>query len=395
MVKAHPRTDASRVLLRVYEAGLRGVGAERVVADKCALQGSSLTLGRVTVELDAFENLYLCGAGKASCGIAKALALLVQGWVSGGLIVTKYGHGLPIEGVEVLEAGHPVLDEASLHAGEAMWKFRERLTSRDLVIFVLSGGASSLMELPPAGVSLERLRDLNEEMLRSPLSITDINRQRKDMSLIKGGGLADRFSPARTVCLVLSDVLGDDFGTIGSGPLWKEEGSIPHVLLGNLQTMIDAARDEAEKLGFRAVASPEWIFTGEARKEAARFVDEALKRGCQVAIGGGEPVVTVRGHGRGGRCQEFATAAAELIQGRARTSVLAGSSDGSDGPTPWAGGLVDEGSAQRAGMSVSRALETSASSDFLASCDGLIQTGPTQTNVNDVYLLANFGGEGP
>jgi glycerate-2-kinase len=273
-----------------------------------------------------------------------------------------------------------------------MAAFARQAQSSDLILFVLSGGASSLMEFLKPGISLADLQARTKQLLSNGADIREINRYRKSCSQIKGGGLGEMFDRAKVVCLVVSDVIGEDLSVIGSGPLYSEPNSIPHFILGNLDTAISAALRQA---GLEARTDPTWIFEGEARDEAMQWVRSFLESTePAIWIGGGEPVVTIRGPGKGGRCQEFATAAAKELEGTTGIALLAGSTDGSDGPTPFSGGIVNGNSVQLArerGVFIDDTLANNDSSKFLEACDGLIETGPTQSNVNDLYLLVRLG----
>jgi glycerate 2-kinase len=376
----------------IHDEVLRAVSPRSLIGASCQSDGDEFWIQGLKLDLGAFQRVFVCGAGKASCGLAAELIKLVGSRVSGGLVVTKYGHGLDLGRVSVMEAGHPLVDEASLLAGEAMAQFAAEVGWGDLVLFVLSGGASSLLELLKPGWTLHQIAVETETLLKGGASITELNYRRKDWSRIKGGGLAGMFAGGHTVCLVVSDVIGDDLSTVGSGPLFSPLHPITHLVLGNLETAIQAAVKQAKVNGCVVEASQDWIFSGEARFEAKnwvrRFLDETERP--TIWIGGGEPIVRVRGQGLGGRCQEFATAAALELDGVEGVTLLAGSTDGSDGPTPFAGGIVDGksvGIARLNGVDVETSLENNDSANFLIACGGVVQTGPTQSNVNDVFIL--------
>ncbi len=320
-------------------------------------------------------------------------------------------------------AGHPIPDDGSLSAGIAMLRFAAECQEGDLVLFFLSGGASALMEATVEGVSLKDLATVSDHLLKAGASILELNAVRSRLSRIKGGGLGRAFGKATVVCFVLSDVLGNDLSVIGSGPLWKpsqldpfavaerydltkqlseaaraalEEPAasggteIRHVILGDAGLVLSAAMaaSKIHRLKPLVYGHP---MTDEARIEASRLVDQAkilTPPFCLIATG--ETVVKVKGQGKGGRCQEFACAAAELIKGWPNTAVLAGSTDGTDGPTNVAAGVVDGDSADQAAISVRDALAENDSLRFLESCGGLIRTGPTQCNLNDVYMIVRL-----
>ncbi len=425
--RAKPHGRASDLALAIYGDVLENLAPAKVIADACSLGGSILTVSGHQFDLDRFQHVYLCGAGKASCGLAKAMLDILGQRVSGGLIATKYGHAMDLGPVRVMEAGHPIPDENSVLAGEAMLSFASACRSDDLTLFLLSGGASAVMEAPASEVDLLTIGEVTRRMLAAGAGIHDLNIVRARLSRIKAGGLSDAFHGSQVICLVLSDVVDNSYATIGSGPLWPPlamrdafeiakrfdiQSLLPESALSKLKaplsrrllwihhyTLADhwrviAGLDLAvAKRGLRGTPH-DWI-DGEARSEATEMVQVFLNRFEQTEericlFASGEPVVTVTGTGKGGRCQEFACAAAALIEGRQDLAVLAGSTDGTDGPTDAAGGLVDGGSVARAaarGWKVADALHDNNSHAFLEACDGLIHTGPTQSNLNDVFLV--------
>jgi glycerate-2-kinase len=420
---------APEIALRIYRGLLAAVGSERLIRDCCRFEGDRLVLSSVggidplSYDLSGFARVLLAGAGKASCGMALAMLGLLGERISGGLVVSKHGHGLDLAPVRVIESSHPVPDGSSLFAGESMLDFARSCRAGDLVIFLLSGGASALMEAPEPGVDFEQIGRITSRMLTAGADIHELNAVRRSLSRIKGGKLAGAFGEAQVACLVLSDVAGDDLATIGSGPLWtggsavdglavarrygvdtllseialdrfSEGGTalgrpIPHRIIGGPAQVEPALLRVVSDLGLEP--STYRRIDGEARDEAREFVEHALSlSGPTCLVATGEPVVTVRGDGKGGRCQEFACAAAEPIQGLPNVAVLAGSTDGTDGPTDAGGGLVDGRSVELAaskGRAVTESLRRSDSNGFLEACGGLIATGPTQTNVNDVFVM--------
>ncbi len=443
---ATPHNRAGEIALGIYEDVLRRVHGDALVRAAVAREGDRLRVGEHVLDLGDFRRVFVCGAGKASAGMAEPLVALLSDRLDGGLVVTKDGHGLPLGPVEVVEAGHPVPDERSLEAGERMRRLAEGTGEVDLVLFVLSGGASALMEALAEGVTLDDLRQTNQRLLASGAAIHTMNAIRSRLSRLKGGGLGGAFAPARVLCLVISDVPGNDLAVIGSGPFVSSDpqhvrravdhgfldalpsrvrqtidapanmtqaGEVPHVIVGELRTALQAARASVEAQGLHAVVAEGDFIQGEARDVGRRCLLLAerlgvsrdltevemtlptelrllLQRHRNAWIQGGESTVTVRGTGRGGRCQEMACAAAGAIAGRDDLAFLAAGTDGTDGPTDAAGALVDGGSVVRAmaqGWSVERALETNDSYRFHQAAGTLIKTGPTQSNVNDLMIL--------
>jgi glycerate-2-kinase len=408
--------------LSLYRSVLDELAPDKVIGRNCSVSGPTFTVGSLDYDLRSYLNVFVCGAGKASAGLAKAVMDLIGDWVTGGLVITKHGHGLALGPIEVIEAGHPVPDRTSLAAGEAMLRFANSCGKGDLVVFVLSGGASALMEAPEPDVDFLSLVEISELMLASGAPIREINQVRNLLSRIKGGKLALAFEDATVICLVLSDVKGDDFSVIGSGPLWDpptvnsplqtaaaygvsgllskaamerisratpvDPRRVPHLLLDNSERIATAIEAKAKEMQIefkRALNAHQ-----EARLEAADLLEyekHTPYKIPRIVYSVGETVVKLKGKGKGGRCQEFACAAADLIKDQPDIAVLAAGTDGTDGPTEYAGGLVDGDSVKRAGpVTVKEALAKNDSNRFLAACDGLITTGPTHSNVTDLYI---------
>jgi glycerate-2-kinase len=344
--------------------------------------------------------------------------------------------------VQVVEAGHPVPDRAGLRAAERLLNLIAPLTKSDLLIVLLSGGASSLLPAPVPPVSLSDKQRTTRLLLNSGANIQEINTVRKHLSLIKGGRLAAS-TQATIITLLLSDVLGDDPASIGSGPtvpdpstyreavltleryrLWDRvprtvrthllrgrRGVIPetpkpgsarfrqvqHEIVGNNLSALTAVTAAARQAGLRTVLLSTAL-EGEARQAALKFAalarriasnSDVIKPPCCI-VAGGETTVTVRGKGTGGRAQEFATAAATGIVGLPHVWVAAFGTDGTDGPTDAAGAVVSGSTlagAARRGLDVRRALRLHDTYPLLKALKAHIVTGPTGTNVNDLYLL--------
>jgi glycerate-2-kinase len=374
--------------------------------------------------------------------MARAVEQRLGPRLQGGFVVVKYGHGLPTKRIVVAEAGHPVPDRSGRRAAARLCAMAAELGRRDLLIVLLSGGASSLLPAPVAGVTLADKQRTSQQLLRCGASISEINTVRKHLSQIKGGHLAE-LTEATVVTLILSDVLGDDLSAIASGPtapdpttyqeavailrrycIWQavpqrvrqhldrgcqgftsetpKPGSslfrrVHHHIVGNNAMAVMAVTRAAREAGLRTrVHTP--AITGEAREAGRRFgalardiVHEGkpLQRPCCV-VAGGETTVTVTGKGTGGRAQEFAAAAALEIAGLAKVWVVAIGTDGTDGPTDAAGAVIDGNTvarAQRLSVDLKGALKRHNTYPALKRLHQLIITGPTGTNVNDLYLL--------
>lgn len=437
-----PPSPARLLLQKLITAGLSTADPYQALLRHVTLGRHSLIVGRRAYDLSHIGRIIAVGAGKASARMAQALEAALGTRLEGGLVIVKTGHTLATKQVALVEAGHPIPDRAGLHAARQLLHLVRPLTPRDLLIVLLSGGASSLLPAPVVGVTLADKQRTTRLLLRSGATINEINVVRKHLSLVKGGGLAVS-TRARIVTLLLSDVIGDDLGSIGSGPTagdpstfadaievlqryrsWHavpaavrrclcrgQKGDAPetlkpgsrrlrsvqHHIIGNNRMMLEAVARVAQQAGLHTkfVSPP---IMGEARVAAKRLTDLAkamteghgsLKRPCCV-VAGGETTVTVTGHGRGGRAQEFAASAAFEIAGLPNTWVMALGTDGTDGPTDAAGAIVSGSTVARAktlGIDLRSSLNRHNTYPALKALGCHIHTGPTGTNVNDLYLV--------
>ena len=401
------RQDAERIARKAIEA----VCPDEAVAR--ALENVTLT-GRI----------YLIAVGKAGWQMAHAALKHLNKPITRGIVVTKYGHvTAPLPGIDCYEAGHPVPDENSYRATEAVLAMTEHLTAEDTVLFLLSGGGSALFEKPL--VAPDVLQELTRTMLASGADITQINALRKRLSAVKGGRFALWCAPARVEAVILSDVLGDPVDMIASGPaaadpVTAEEAqaiaakygvdSDPHIrellaqetpkdvpnvhtqIIGSVRELCRAAAQEAQQLGYEPIYLTDRL-NCEAR-DAGRWLSQELRRyagqGKRVALlAGGETVVHVTGTGLGGRTQELALASAELLSGVTGAALISVGSDGTDGPTDAAGGYADGDSLselKKAGVDYHASLNNNDAYHALKAIGNLIITGPTGTNVNDIAI---------
>ncbi|MCI9193887.1 MAG: glycerate kinase [Acutalibacter muris] len=365
----------------------------------------------------------LVAAGKAAWQMAKA-AVDALGDVDGGVVVTKYGHVKgEIPGVSCYEAGHPVPDENSFSATEKALELVRGLTESDTVLFLLSGGGSALFERPL--VPGEELQEITRQLLACGADIVEMNTIRKRLSEVKGGRFAQACAPARVFSIVLSDIIGDPLDMIASGPAYpdsstceqakaivrkyglklsdtakalldrenpKELDNVATRITGSVRELCAAAAKACRELGYEPVLLTDRLAC-EAR-EAGSFLASLLqshaKDGRSLAfIAGGETVVHLTGSGLGGRNQELALAAAPGLAGLTGAAVFSVGSDGTDGPTDAAGGYVDwETQPELAGkgLDIPAVLKENDAYHALEAVGGLIVTGPTGTNVNDVAV---------
>jgi hydroxypyruvate reductase len=355
----------------------------------------------------------LLAIGKAAVPMARVVEERWRGTL-GGLAVTRHGEAAPLGRTEVMTAGHPLPDRASVTAGERLLRLAAAAGPDDLVLVLLSGGASALAAAPGEGLTLDAKRRLNDQLLRSGAGIREINCIRRHLSRIKGGRLALAAAPARLVTLAISDVVGDRPEDIGSGPTaadpttlreaiellhelglpppeagWSESAkAVPgeYRVIARARDALEAAGAAAERLGYRPRLSE---CEGEARRVGREHaaLARALAPG-EALITGGELVVTVTGTGRGGPNQEYALAAALALKGARGFAGLAADSDGIDGQGDAAGAFFDGATAARGAEA---ALAANDSGAFLDRRGALFRPGPTGTNVNDLRIILRKG----
>ncbi|MBO4383703.1 MAG: glycerate kinase [Clostridia bacterium] len=369
-------------------------------------------------------RLVLVAAGKAAWQMAKTAYDELGDKVDTGVVVTKYEHSKgAIGSFEIIEAGHPVPDENSVRGAEAAMDLVAGLTEDDTVLFLLSGGGSALFEKPL--IPLKELEDLTQQLLNCGADITEINTIRKRLSAVKAGRFALCCAPAKVVTIVLSDIIGDPLDMIASGPAYpdtstcedakrivekygltlsgeakkcldtetpKELSNVETLVTGSVRELTRAAAKAAEELGYEAHILTDTLDceARDAGKALAELAKENQDTETSLAlIAGGETVVHVKGTGKGGRNQEIALSAAPGLSGLRDTAVFSVGSDGTDGPTDAAGGYVD-GDTLGETLSAEEAqaeLDNNNAYIALKKTGGLITTGPTGTNVNDVSVL--------
>ena len=427
----------------IARSAISAVEPDTLVHNSVRLEGDFLQIPNESINLSDFKRIIIIGAGKACAAMAKAFEDILGDRISDGLIVVKEGYTKPLERVNIREAGHPVPDMRGMEAAREIFSLVSKNARPDtLIIFLISGGGSALLPLPYDGISLEAKQATTESLLLCGASIDEINTVRKHISRIKGGRLAMEAAPARLLCLILSDVIGDRLDVIASGPavgdpstysdamsilqkynIWDkvpesvrqtiEKGTGRHIeetpfpgdkifrnvsnmVIGNNRTAVEAASRKAASLGFHPLMLTTSI-SGEAKDVGTVFASIAREiessgnpvKSPACILAGGETTVTVRGDGKGGRNQEFALAAALSLQ-TAQKIVIAGiGTDGTDGPTDAAGGIVDMTTVDRAsvrGLDASDYLERNDSYSLLEATGDLLVTGPTGTNVMDLLI---------
>jgi hydroxypyruvate reductase len=426
-------SPAREVALDCVTAGIERALPERVVAETVAVEDGTLAVRDARYDLDAFDEVLVVGGGNAAGKLAEALEGLLGDRVGGAVVTDAPGD---CERIEQFAGSHPVPDRTGVEGTERIRALLDAADERSLVLAVVTGGGSALLPAPAGGLSLADLRATTEALLESGATIHEINAVRKHLSAVKGGGLARAAAPARTVALVVSDVVGNDLDAIASGPVVPDPStfddalsvlaeydlSVPHTVRERLErgrrgevpetpnpgdpvfervdvhvladglTALSAAAEVAEGAGYEPLLVSSRV-RGEAREAAKTHVaiaEEVRASGHPVSppavlLSGGETMVTVRGDGTGGPNGEFALSAAlELDEvGVVLASV---DTDGIDGATDAAGALVDADTVTDAG-GASAALADNDAYPFLERAEGLVFTGRTGTNVNDLRVV--------
>jgi glycerate-2-kinase len=426
---------------RILNAGLLASHAGRLIEKDLRLQGDILYFRDYKVNLKKHDKIVVIGAGKATWAMAEAMEKILGDRIDKGLIITKCQGSKQLKYIEVLEGSHPIVSKRSLDASAKMLKLLKNLTSRHFVIVLVSGGASALLEKFPPGVTLKDAQKLNDMLLKSGLTIKQINKVRRNISLLKNGGLGKILAPAKVMSLVLSDVISDRLDLVASGPtipgntnpreainilkynrIWSKTPKkirdyllaqseknpksftdsakfrhITNILLGSNNDLLVAAREKAMEEGYNTI-----ILTSQAQGEAkdvaslvSSIVNEVVqfdrpvkKPACLII--GGETTVTVIGDGIGGRNLEFALSSAIHVRHQNHNILIASlGTDGNDGPTPVAGAMITQYTFDKA-MSLQLNprdfLMRNDSYSFFEQVGGLLNTGPTGTNVMDIMI---------
>lgn len=430
--------NAIRQAEEIFRAALEAV-------DPCRIARACHARIRALYNAGHFDKLIVVGFGKASCLMAKAIEESLGDLIDAGAVITKYGHS-PAEyrphKIMVTEAGHPVPDDNGLQGTADIIRLLEYAGPATLVVCLISGGGSALLVSPCEGITLREKQAATELLLRAGADIGELNTVRKHISRVKGGRLAEYAYPARMISLILSDVIGDRPDIIASGPTAPDPATyrdalavlekyrltrrvapsilrilargageeipetpkeghpvfedVENIVIGSNCKALSAARIKAEALGYAVVALSDAV-QGEAREVGKRLArlamairasNKSVKPVC--LISGGEPTVTVRGKGKGGRNTELALAFALETEGAAGITLLSAGTDGTDGPTDAAGAFADGltiGRARNAGLDPEAMLTDNDSYTFFSRIESLLVTGPTGTNVMDIQIV--------
>lgn len=428
---------------QIFAAAVASVQPQQLVRARVQWRDHLLTVCDRAIQFKAVSRIYVIGMGKASAAMAATLEDILGDRIEAGLVIVKDGHGAPCRRVKIREAGHPVVDERGLAATEELLALTRQFRQNDLVICLISGGGSALLEKLPPGITLADLQETFRQLLGCGATIEDMNAVRKHLSLVKGGQLARAIHPARCLSLILSDVIGDSPETIASGPTapdgttfddawevlekYRLTTALPHSVIRHLSGGRDSLHAETPKPGDPAFDRVENLIIGnnfialqaaEARaaslglhplilttrlqgeaREAARVIVSVMAEVAATAhpvarpaclLFGGETTVTLRGNGKGGRNQEFALAALLAMSGLPENCLLLScGTDGTDGPTDAAGAVATPALYRKAlamGLNPAAYLENNNAYPFFEQTGGLIKTGPTGTNVMDIGI---------
>lgn len=427
---------------QIFIGGVRGVLPDRLVMNQISVNGNQLIIGGHEFQLDEIDNIFVIGAGKASASMAHYVESILGKRINGGHIVVKYGYACSLRKITVTEAGHPLPDRNGFLATEKILQIAGDAGEKDLVIGLFSGGGSALLTDIPEGLLPEDIVIINNLLVRCGADIREINTVRKHLSQVKGGQLVRAISPARSVNLLLSDVIGDQPEVIASGPTAPDtstfaeamqvlekynlttdvtagilnylkdgmEGSRPetprpddplfartlNIIAGSNLTALEAAKEKAEELGFNAFIEDSGM-QGDVELVSQYLVDKAMwyKNDPDVSkpvclLFGGESTLKVAGNGTGGRNQHLALVTAMKLQNCSGITILAAGTDGSDGPTNAAGAIVDSATfhlASSLNVDASKYLADFDSYNFFKATDGHVITGPTMTNVMDLAVI--------
>jgi glycerate-2-kinase len=434
--------------LQCLEQAVNAVEPKQLIKIKLKVENDQLQVEGYTFDLRKFKHVYVVGGGKASGKMAQAIEEILGKYVTAGVVNVPHGTRQETHVIELNEASHPVPDEAGIKGTLSIMAVAEQAEENDLVICLISGGGSSLMPMPREGISLMDKQALTNALLKCGAAITEINAVRKHLSAFKGGWLAKKAYPATVLNLVLSDVMGDQLDSIASGPtvpdpstfsdakkilkkydLWLNapvsvrkilsEGvrgliqetpkagdivfeNVHNVLIGNNQTASLAAVGCLRSKGLNTMLLADMLEgeASEAGKAIAKFASGVFVRNEPIPkpigiVVGGETTVTVSGKGQGGRNQELVLSAALNFNESGEWVIASFNTDGVDGPTDAAGAIVDSYTLKRAkklGLDSEKYLAANDSYSFFSKLGDLIRTGPTGTNVNDIFVIVSLKG---
>lgn len=438
--------DKKKALKDIFDAAINAASPYNALQKKIHLAPAAkrllLKVGRSAIDLNKFKRIFVVGGGKAVCPMARAVEELLGNRITDGLIVTKYGHSEPLEKIRVKEAGHPIPDLSGVNGAEELLRIAGLAGKGDLLIVLLTGGASALLPAPAFGLTLKDKQKASKLLINSGASIDEINTVRKHLSGMKGGLLARAAYPATMLTLIVSDVVGNNLSSIASGPTAPDpstyadavriikayglaaempekvrevlrqgsKGALPetpkpgdplfenaaNIIISDNLSALQAAGKKARALGLKPIILSSSITgnTSEAAVFFASVLREIKNSGNPVkppacVLMGGETTLKVTGKGLGGRNQEFSLALAAALKGTPGIHALSAGTDGTDGPTEAAGAFSLPDTLSRAealGLEPAEYLSRNDSYNFFKRIDGLFITGPTGTNVMDMVI---------
>ena len=429
--------SARQDAIQIFQSAIKEVQPSYLLPQHIKLEEQQLTILGDVINLKETNKLFVIGAGKAAAAMAVETEKILGNHIAGGVVTTKYHHALPTDHIKIIESAHPVPDDNCDLAVKQTINLLNKTTEQDIVVCLISGGASSLWCDVPTGLSMADLQKTFDLLLKSGAEIQEMNTVRKHLSQIKGGQLL-RHTKAKVYSLIISDVVGDDISAIASGPTVPDlstfsdakniltkyrlleqvpDSILNHIqkgitntiaetlkpgdpifsnsksiIIGNNQVAQEAAKTTAERLGYQVELNPELI-VGDAVEEAEKLVKKAVdskdkKPVC--LLQGGETTVMITGSGKGGRNQHFALSALRhLTSNHKNITLLSGGTDGTDGPTDATGAVVDFSSLDKAHklqLDLEQYHKNQDAYNFFKQTDDLIITGPTQTNVMDIMF---------
>lgn len=440
--------NLKEVAQQLFIEGIKSVDPNQLIGKHFIIEKNKLVISDICGNtkkyyLDEFEKVFVIGAGKASAAMASKVEEILGDKINSGIVVTKYNFGADLKVIEQIEAGHPLPDHNGIIAAEKIKDLCVKATEKDLIINLISGGASSLLPSPVEGISLDDKIETTKLLLNSGATIEEMNAVRKHISSIKGGQLMQVAFPATVMSLIISDVIGDEPGIIGSGPFVfdnstfsdclsifekyelfnvvpssvleyliegksKKKTETPseqdpifskedNFIIGNNLICLNQIKDVVQQLGYDSKVLNTRL-SGEAKQVGINIISDAidfLEHGAEVGkkyclIYGGETTVQVVGLGKGGRNQEMVLSAAIKLSGHKGIAMLSCGSDGNDGPTDAAGACCDWTTIERGnelGMIAEEFLIENDSYNYFDKLDDLIITDPTKTNVMDVQII--------
>ncbi|MEW6506418.1 MAG: glycerate kinase [Bacteroidota bacterium] len=437
-------TKLQEDLHHILNSAINSVKPARLIQSSVMLEGNFLLVNNYKINLDLYNRVFVLGTGKASAFMALEIEKILGTKITDGIISTKYDHSAPCKRIKIIECGHPVIDENSLRAGSEIIQLAMKADENDLVISLLSGGGSALLEKLPDEIALSDIQALFNILLKCGANIEEMNIVRRHLSNIKGGKLAEAIYPAACVSLILSDVINDPLEAIAGGVTspdpstfndalnillkYKIKDSIPakvlsyilngaagyipetikpgnkifgktsNIILGSNKEALLKAKEKAIALGYNVHVYSDNI-QGEAKevgKFSAEFAKKIFYEGKPISqpacvLIGGETTVTIKGNGKGGRNQELVLSALmEMTDSEFDYIIASCATDGTDGPTDAAGAMINREIANKTielNLSPQLFLDNNDSYNFFKKVDGLIKTGPTGTNVMDIVVI--------